>query len=85
VIFAKRRKGATCLNGLDPRSLAYTPFHKYDNKLFISFVESTKRGARLQWQSQPRCLGREPGCVDIEQGKNYGQASAGIEINLFIL
>jgi hypothetical protein len=44
-----------------------------------------KKGARLRWQSQPRVLGREPGCVDVEQGKNYGQALAGIEINLACL
>lgn len=25
---------------------------------------------------------KEPGYVDVEQGKNYGQALAGIEINL---
>jgi hypothetical protein len=27
---------------------------------------------------------KEPGCVDVEQGKNYGQALAGIEINLYL-
>jgi hypothetical protein len=30
-------------------------------------------GARLRWQSQPRCHGRVPGCVDVEQGKTKGR------------
>lgn len=70
-----------CQTLIDPRSWTQTPKPEPGFFNLARAVWFYKRGARLQWQSQPRVLGGNPIHADIEQVAKR-QASAGIETNL---